>query len=132
MIFARFVVASGIAAMANFGSRILLGYVVPYIPSIVIAYLIGMTTAFILNRLFVFRHSKRAMHSQATRFVAVNALAVLQTVAFSVLFARVVFPAMGVTFHPETIAHAIGVIVPVFTSYLGHKHWTFGSNAGHP
>jgi len=29
-------------------------------------------------------------------------------------------------FIPE-IAHAVGVAVPVFTSYLGHKHWSFKS-----
>ena len=22
-------------------------------------------------------------------------------------------------------AHAVGIVVPVFTSYLGHKHWSF-------
>jgi putative flippase GtrA len=35
------------------------------------------------------------------------------------------FPAMGMRFHPETLAHAIGVAVPVFTSYFGHKALTF-------
>lgn len=36
-----------------------------------------------------------------------------------------VLPSTGVTrFSPE-IAHAAGISFPVFTSYLGHKHWSF-------
>jgi hypothetical protein len=27
-------------------------------------------------------------------------------------------------FAPE-ISHAVGIAFPVFTSYLGHKHWSF-------
>jgi len=123
--FVKFVVAGGLAALANFGSRILLSYVMPYIPAIVIAYCIGMTTAFLLNRLFVFGDAANRVHEQAMWFVLVNVMAVLQTVAISLLFARWIFPATGMSFHPETLAHAIGVVVPVFTSYVGHKRLTF-------
>lgn len=123
--FFRFLLAGGIAALANFGSRIALGLVLPYVVSITIAYGIGMLTAFLLNRRFVFNGAANPVHHQAFWFVMVNLTALLQTILVSVCFARWIFPAVGMSFHPETVAHAIGVVVPVFTSYIGHKRLTF-------
>lgn len=123
--FARFLVAGGIAALANFGSRIMLSHWIHYIPAIVIAYIIGMVTAFVLNRLFVFETSVNTLRRQAGWFILVNLAAVLQTLAISLLLTHIVLPYMNVQQHVETIAHGLGVIVPVITSYLGHKHLTF-------
>jgi putative flippase GtrA len=39
--------------------------------------------------------------------------------------ARRLLPAAGITEHAEAIAHAVGVAVPVVTSYFGHKKATF-------
>lgn len=123
--FIKFLLAGGTAAAANFGSRILLGQVMPYTWSIVVAYLIGMLTAFVLNRMFVFEAASTGLKHQAIWFTLINIAAVLQTLACSLVLARWMFPAMGMRFHPETLAHAIGVAVPVFTSYFGHKALTF-------
>jgi putative flippase GtrA len=43
----------------------------------------------------------------------------------SVALARFVFPAIQFTFHADTVAHVVGVVAPVFTSYLGHKYFSF-------
>jgi len=123
--FPKFLLAGGIAAAANIGSRWLLGHVMPYVPSIVVAYLIGMITAFVLNRAFVFEKGENRLHSQALWFTVVNIAAVLQTLVVSVVLADWFFPWIGFDFHAETVAHVIGVIVPVFTSYIGHKRLTF-------
>jgi len=123
--FVYFAMAGGVAAALNFGSRILLSQVFAYSVAIVLAYVIGMITAFVLNRTFVFPEGNQGIHKQAGWFVAVNVLAVLQTLGISLLLARVLFPTMGMTFHPEEVAHAIGIIVPIFTSYIGHKKFTF-------
>ncbi|EMI51459.1 GtrA family protein [Stenotrophomonas maltophilia] len=123
--FILFIVASGLAAIANFGSRIALSHVMAYVPAIVLAYLIGMATAFLLNRAYVFKDANKPLASQVMWFVAVNALALLQTLVVSLLFSHYVFPWMGLTFHPETLAHALGVIAPAVVSYFGHKHFTF-------
>ncbi|QSQ46229.1 GtrA family protein [Xanthomonas translucens pv. translucens] len=123
--FIKFLLAGGTAAAANFGSRILLGLVMPYTWSIVVAYLIGMLTAFVLNRMFVFEAASTGLRHQAIWFTLINIAAVLQTLACSLVLARWMFPAMGMRFHPETLAHAIGVAAPVFTSYFGHKALTF-------
>jgi len=123
--FVKFVAAGGFAAVVNFGSRILLSNWMPYVPAIVLAYCVGMLTAFIINRQFVFEGSDRPLHHQAWWFTAVNLAAVLQTVAISLMFDRWVFPALGMRWQPESVAHAIGLIVPVFTSFAGHKYLTF-------
>lgn len=130
--FLRFLLAGGIAAAVNFGSRIALGEVMPYVPSIIVAYLIGMATAFMLNRAFVFTAAGNAVGQQAWRFALVNLAAVVQTVLISLLFARVLFPWWGFDWQPETIAHAIGVAVPVLTSYFGHKYFSFAEVAREP
>jgi len=123
--FILFIAASGLAAVANFGSRIALSQFMPYVPAIILAYLVGMATAFLLNRTYVFKDADKPLASQVTWFVAVNALALLQTLLVSLLFSHIVFPWMGLTFHPETLAHALGVIAPAVVSYFGHKHFTF-------
>jgi len=39
--------------------------------------------------------------------------------------AKQVFPCAYFYWHGETMVHGIGVVVPVVTSYFGHKRWTF-------
>lgn len=122
---ARFLVAGGIAAIANFLSRIAFSTFMAYVPAIVLAYCVGMATAFTLNRRFVFDDANNRLGQQIFWFVTINLLAVAQTVALSLLFARLIFPCLGMTYYPDSIAHAIGIVVPVLTSYLGHKHLSF-------
>lgn len=127
--FLYFMVAGGTAALANFGSRIAFSTFLPYVPAIILAYCVGMLTAFVLNRTYVFTQARTGLKHQVTWFVLINLAAVAQTVLVSLLFARWIFPAAGFALHPETIAHAIGVAVPVVTSYFGHKYLTFrGAN----
>jgi len=122
-----FLMAGGIAAGVNFFSRIALSHWLSYAVAIVIAYGLGMITAFVINRLFVFTTATNRLHHQIFWFVLVNIAAVLQTLVISLLFVDVVFPRIGLQWHPETIAHAIGVAVPVITSYFGHKRLSFRS-----
>jgi putative flippase GtrA len=68
-----------------------------------------------------------AVASEYTRFALVNLAAVAQVWIVSVGLARLAFPAIGFTWHAETVAHVIGVAIPVFTSYLGHKHFSFAA-----
>ena len=52
--FLIFLVTGGLAACVNFGSRIVYNQWFDFSTSVVIAYLTGMLTAFILARTFVF------------------------------------------------------------------------------
>ena len=77
--FVAFLVTGGLAAAVNFGSRILYNQWMGFSPAIVLAYITGMITAFVLAKLFVFRDSQRSLHQSALYFVLVNGVAVLQT-----------------------------------------------------
>jgi putative flippase GtrA len=123
--FVAFVAVGGFAAAANFGSRILFSQAMPYVLAIIAAYCIGICTAFVLNRRLVFRDSTQPVSRQAMWFVLVNLFALAQTLLVSLLLAHHALPALGVQQHVDTIAHAIGVATPVFTSFFAHKHLSF-------
>ncbi len=123
--FAAFVLAGGIAAAVNFGSRILLSHWLGFSTAILLAYLMGMATAFVLTRVFVFRATTQPVHRSILWFTSVNLLAVAQTWLISMGLAHHLLPGLGVTWHVQEIAHGAGVMVPVFTSYLGHKWLSF-------
>jgi putative flippase GtrA len=123
--FVAFVLVGGFAAAVNVGSRLLLNRVMPYEAAILAAYLCGMATAYALNRRFVFAASGRGVGSELWRFTLVNLVAAAQVWAVSVGLARWIMPAVGFRWHAETVAHVVGVLAPVFTSYLAHKHFSF-------
>ena len=123
--FLVFLITGGLAAAVNFGSRIVYNQWVPFSFAVILAYLTGMITAFLLARTFVFRDGSQSINRSATFFVLVNAVAVLQTWGISMLLAYYVLGWLGVTRFVPEIAHAVGVALPVFTSYLGHKRWSF-------
>lgn len=124
--FFRFVAAGGFAAVVNVASRWALEFIMPYEAAVALAYLFGMTVAFVLTRRFVFDVSGGCVQGQYVRFALVNATAFAQVWLVSVGLARVFFPASGFTWHPETVAHIIGVTSPLVTSYYGHKIYSFG------
>ena len=123
--FLIFLINGGTAALVNVTSRIFYNQWIDFSLSVVLAYITGMITAFVLTKLFVFKESQQGLRKSAVFFMLVNLIAVLQTWGISVGLASYLLPYMGITrFIPE-IAHVIGVVVPVFTSYVGHKHWSF-------
>jgi putative flippase GtrA len=127
--FLVFLLVGGFAAGVNVLSRIAFNLAFSYQTSIVLAYLCGMTTAYILNRIYVFESSGRGVASEYFRFGLVNVVALVQVWLVSVGLAYYVFPAIGFSWHAETIAHGIGVSVPIVTSYFGHKYFSFAQRA---
>lgn len=123
--FLVFLLTGGTAAAVNFGSRIFYSLWVGYSTAIILAYLTGMVTAFVLAKLFVFRDGKQSLQRSAVFFCLVNVVAVAQTWAISIGLANYLLPAAGIKAFSLEIAHAVGVAVPVFTSYLGHKRYSF-------
>ena len=123
--FLRFLVTGGIAAFVNLASRYGLNLFMSFEVAVVIAYLVGMATAYILARLFVFQASGRSVASEFRRFVLVNIVALAIVWLVSVGLARLLFPAIGFTWHADDVSHLIGVLAPVVTSYFGHRLYTF-------
>jgi putative flippase GtrA len=121
----RFVLSGGAAAAANVVSRILFSQVMPYSPAIILAYGVGMLTAYLLMSRFVFSASGRRTRDEACRFALVNAVAAAQVWAVSIALDRWGLPAIGWQWQTPTAAHAIGVGSTVVTSYLMHRLFTF-------
>lgn len=123
--FLAFLLTGGAAAVVNFVSRILYSTWLDFSSSVILAYITGMITAFVLAKLFVFKESQQPVHHSAMFFILINFVAVLQTWAVSMGLAYYFLPWLNVTSYVQEISHAVGVAVPVFTSYIGHKRWSF-------
>lgn len=127
--FLSFLITGGLAACVNFLSRIVFNQWLSFSSSVILAYFCGMVTAFILAKVFVFKSSRQTMGNAIFYFCVVNAFAILQTWLISMLLAYYILPAIGLTSYVRETAHAIGIIIPVFTSYLGHKHFSFSEKS---
>jgi putative flippase GtrA len=123
--FARFLAAGGVAAGLNFGARFLFSMWLPYPAAVALAYCVGMASAFLLMRRYVFEDSTLGIAPQVLRFLGVNALAFLQTLGISVVLVRWFGDGSGADADIEAIAHAVGLVVPAITSYVGHRLATF-------
>jgi putative flippase GtrA len=55
----------------------------------------------------------------------VNGAGVLQTLVVSLLLSRLLDELSQGKLPAKTVAHVVGVAVPAFTSFLGHKYLTF-------
>jgi len=123
--FAFFLISGGLAAGLNWGSRFLFSEFVRFEVAVVLAFLVGLLSGFILMRVFVFNGAGRPIVPQVGKYVAVNLFALVQTLLISLVLARWVLPSFGIVEHAEALAHLVGVLVPVVTSYFGHKFLTF-------
>src|SRR6202020_2061643 len=95
--FLVFLLTGGFAAAVNWSSRIVYNIWMPYSAAIIVAYITGMITAFILAKLFVFTRSTQSTARSVFFFTLVNLVAVLQTWAVSVGLAYYLFPRLGLT-----------------------------------
>jgi len=123
--FLAFLLTGATAASVNFGSRIVYSQQMDFSVSIILAYVTGMITAFILAKVFVFKDSQQALYHSVFYFVLVNLVAIVQTWTISMGLAYYALPALDIHGNVTEIAHATGVAIPIFTSYLGHKHLSF-------
>lgn len=123
--FAFFLLANGMAACCNFGSRIILGNYMGFAPSIILAYFIGMVIAFLLCRYLVFKSQENNLIQQISYFCLVNGLGITITLAVSLALANYILIFVNPISWREALAHFIGICAPAFTSYLGHRHLSF-------
>jgi putative flippase GtrA len=123
--FLLFLISGGIAAGLNLASRFLFSHWVPFEFAVVAAFFVGLASGFLLMRLYVFRGKQKPVLGQASKYVVVNMLGLAQTLIISIVLARWLFPALSIVDHAESLAHLAGVLVPIVTSYWGHKLLTF-------
>lgn len=123
--FLLFLITGGIAALVNVVSRVGFSQVLRFELAVLLAYGVGMLTAYVLARKFVFLQSSTSVRRSFAAFALVNLFAVLQTWLVSVGLRNWLLPLLGIVVLRDLIAHGIGVAVPVLSSYFGHKHLSF-------
>ena len=123
--FIHFLIVGGFSAGVNFISRIGFSELVSYRYAVFLAYIIGMLTAFLLSKHYVFEKSGRSSKDELRDFTIVNIFAVIQVWLISVTLAEYFFPYLSFNFYPEEVAHLIGLGIPVISSYFGHKYFSF-------
>ena len=121
----RFLLLGGLAAAINWLVRFPLSLAMPFPAAVFVAYLIGMTAGFTLYRAYVFPGSPLPVGLQVTLFLAVNAAGAAIVLGVSLGLLHGLFPALGMTFQPEAIAHGLGIGVGAAANFLGHKYLTF-------
>ena len=127
--FILFLITGGTAAVVNFLSRFVFELFTPYWLAIFMAYFLGMVIALLLAKKFVFKQGDISNSKSFFYFFVVNILGVLQTLTVSLSLVYYILPIMNYTYYPKTLAHAIGIMVPAFTSFIGHKKLSFRENA---
>ena len=122
----RFLLVGGFSAAVNFFSRIGYSQFMTFRLAIVVAYVTGMVTAYILMRWLVFDASGKHPAREFYYFTLVNLVAIVQVWLVSVGLAEYLFPHIGMSFYPQELAHFFGICVPVVSSFVGHKYLSFG------
>ncbi len=123
--FVLFLITGGMAAIVNVVSRVGFSQLLRFELAVLLAYGVGMLTAYVLARKFVFLQSRTSVRRSFAAFALVNLFAVLQTWLVSVGLRNWLLPLLGIVVLRDLIAHGIGVAVPVLSSYFGHKHISF-------
>ena len=124
--FGGFVLVGLVSTVCNLSSRYLFEVFTSYEIALVGAYTVGILSAYFLNHWFVFESAGASVWKGLYRFTIVNLAGIGVGWLVAVVLYRQVFPAMRFDWHPDLVAHAVGIAVPVLPNYIAHRYWTFG------
>ena len=128
-VFAKFLLAGGLAAVANFASRLALQPFVGFNPAVALAYLIGFSVAFALNRIFVFPASGKPIRQEMTWFFVFNLIAFPVVLGAAIVLRDYLFARFLPAGLAETAAHGCAILVPVVFNFAAHRLVTFARSA---
>ncbi len=123
----RFLVAGSFAAGVNWLVRFPLSLLLPFSAAVALAYLIGMSTGFVLYQRWVFQRSSRSLPAQLVRFITVNAASAILVLAIAVLMATALQHA-GLSLQlAQACGHATAIAIGAVTNFFGHKFVSFAA-----
>lgn len=126
-----FLTVGGTAALVNFFSRFLFRPFLPYVVSVVCAFVVGTILSFFLNRMFTFKGARRdPIGVQATRFAGA-ALGALLIAALVTSLGIKLYHISGITVIPlsrvESLLHLAAICINVIYSFLVMKYFALKS-----
>ena len=127
-LFAGFVLVGLMSTACNLGSRYVFQVFAGYEVALAVANVVGVLSAFLMNRWFVFKPGDATVWAELSKFTLINVAGIVVSWMVSVLLFRQVLPALGFGWHPDLVAHAIGISVPVIPNYFAHRYWTFAKS----
>lgn len=122
--FLGFVAVGGTAALLHWLARIAFSHWLPFSLAVVLAYVVGMLVAFLLNSFFVFQRSTRPRSRQARDFVIINLASFPVVWAASISLERAL-RTFGLVHYTEALAHAIAISLPMLATFLIYKFYAF-------
>lgn len=122
--FLGFVAVGALAAFLHWLARLFLSEWLSFSVAVAVAYVVGMSVAFVLNSAFVFQHSIKPRRKQARDFIIVNALFFPVVWGASLSIDRL-FRTLGLGIYSEAAAHAVAVALPTFLTFLIYKFFAF-------
>lgn len=125
--FLKFLFVGGSAAILNWISRIILNLWTTFPIAVALAYLFGMSFAFVTNKIFVFPQSNRSTKKQIRDFTVINLVNFPILWILSIIFKLFIENILGITLYSAEIAHFIALSIPMFINFLIYKFIAFGN-----
>lgn len=122
--FVAYLLVGASAALLHWLARIAINQFLSYSTAVVLAYGVGMTVAFILNRSFVFPLSDKPIQKQIRDFMLIN-ISFFPVVWGVSLALNSWFRGLGMVLYTQGLAHAIAISLPVLATFLLYKFVAF-------
>ena len=124
--FARFVLTGVLATCANLGAVWLARNVVAYHFALVAGVIAGASVSFPMSKRFAFRSTDwQRSHREFVRFAIVYAGGVIVYWAVAMICGRAILPTLMPRPAAELAGAFLGAGVMTFTSYFGHRYYTY-------
>jgi len=123
--FGRFLLAGGIAALANWLSRFIFNLFMIYAEAIVAAFAVGMVVGFVLNKHYVFPYSRRPVAAEMSFFVLFNLAAFPVVWAIAYVLGERLLPSLLPRQFALALGHGCAVAAPALVNFVLHKAITF-------
>lgn len=123
--FVRFLAVGGLAALLQWSSRFIFDFYCSYSTSVLLAYGVGLTSGFLLNRSFVFQSSQADKRLQLLYFILINLAGLPMVWWLSIFLGLRLFPRFIDPILAEALGNAIAIASPVALNFILHKFVTF-------
>jgi putative flippase GtrA len=123
--FGKFLLVGGLAATLQWLSRFAFDLYFSYSLSVVLAFGIGVTSGFLLNRAIVFQSTKGNGTNQLASYILINLAGLPLIWWISIMLGEKLLPQFMPSETAKALGNGIGILSPVFINFILHKFITF-------